>query len=152
MTRGTKVKAWFVPRQKSDWNPHASGAMCKVDHHLVIGRSCSETRPIGIQVHRRQLNKVFHHLVIACSCRECLGNFMPIGEVSGAPRCPLPNSGSPVSAFCIFLMWETFSGRRGKTRKLNSVLMCVLIHLPTDWPWQRSWGTQVRTDGLLRGL
>ena len=108
--------------------------MCKVDHHLVIGRSCSETRPIGIQVHQRRLNKVFHHLVIACSCRECLGNFMPIGEVSGAPRCPLPNSGSPVSAFCIFLMWETFSGRRGKTRKLNSVLMCVLIHLPTDWP------------------
>ena len=78
-----------------------------------------------------------HIMVIYCPCRECWGNF--------SIRCSLAtqsNSGSLVIAFCIFLFSSDqtyFGGERSNM---------LVLHLPTNRPWRRSWETKVRTEGL----
>ena len=76
-------------------------------------------------------------MVIYCPCRECWGNFSIRCSLA---RSPTQGHLSLHFAFCIFSNGQTYFG--GERSNM------LVLHLPTNRPWRRSWETKVRTEGL----
>ena len=154
--KGNWVIDWSVPRQQCDWNPRASGEMCKVFHHLVIARSSRDKRLIleskCIEGDLTKYSIIWSFPVNAENAWSTLCQMVkyPVWPVYIA-HCPTQGHPS-VHLSCIFLYGQNLFVAAQMENKENWSPNALLIHLLTDWPWQRSWGTHFRKDGLLHGL
>ena len=130
--RGTKVKACFFQDKRA------------IGIHMLRGRCANCSIICSLPVHAVKRDNLESRCIegdltkypiiwsLPAHAENAWATICQLVKYPAPPRCPLPNSGSPVSAFCIFLMWETFSLRRENEEAQHPDVR--LIHLPSDWP------------------